>query len=65
MMFRLVFAGLFVCAMAGCVNRASAPERSDTLVIATTVEPPSLNPLYLQGRDAADIGALGYSGLTT
>jgi peptide/nickel transport system substrate-binding protein len=65
MMFRLVFAGLFVCAMVGCVNRASAPERSDSLVIASTLEPPSLNPLYLQGRDAADIGALGYSGLTT
>jgi peptide/nickel transport system substrate-binding protein len=65
MMFRLVFAGLFVCATAGCVNRASPAERSDLLVIATTVEPPSLNPLYLQGRDAEDVGALGYSGLTT
>ncbi len=65
MMFRLVLAGLFVCATPGCVNRAAAPERSDLLVIATTVEPPSLNPLYLQGRDAADVGALGYSGLTT
>ena len=65
MMFRLVLTGLFVCATPGCVNRAAAPERSDLLVIATTVEPPSLNPLYLQGRDAADVGALGYSGLTT
>ena len=27
--------------------------------------PPSLKPLYLQGRDAEDVGALGYSGLTT
>ena len=65
MMFRLVFAGFFACAMAGCVNRASPPKRSDLLIIATTVEPPSLNPLYLQGRDAFDVGALGYSGLTT
>lgn len=65
MMFRLVFVGLFVCAAAGCMNRAFAPERSDLLVIATTAEPPSLNPLYLQGRDNADINALGYSGLTT
>jgi peptide/nickel transport system substrate-binding protein len=64
-MFRLVLAGLFVCAAAGCEHRASAPERSDLLVIATTVEPPSLNPLYLQGRDAVDVGALGYSSLTT
>src|SRR5580698_6274794 len=65
MIFRLVLACLFLCATDGCANRASAPQRSDVLIIASTIEPESLNPLYLQGRVYQDIDALGYSGLTT
>lgn len=64
MTFRIV-AFLLAGVTAACTNRASAPQRRDLLIIATTAEPPSLNPLYLQGRDYADISALGYSSLTT
>src|SRR5215469_16790192 len=64
MIFRLLFAGFFVCAMAGCTNRASTPPRSDLLIIASTLEPESLNPLFLNGRIHDDIVSLGYSRLT-
>jgi len=59
MIFRLVLACLFLCETDGCANRASAPQRSDLLIIASTIEPESLNPLYLQGRVYQDIDALG------
>lgn len=65
MILRLAFACLLVCATAACTNRASAPQRSDLLIIASTIEPESLNPMYLQGRVYQDIDSLGYSGLTT
>lgn len=64
-MIRVVLACLFLCATAGCTSRGSAPPRSDLLIIASTIEPESLNPLFLQGRVYRDIAALGYSGLTT
>jgi peptide/nickel transport system substrate-binding protein len=65
MIFRLILACLFLCATDGCTNRLSAPQRPDLLIIASTIEPESLNPLYLQGRVYQDIDSLGYSGLTT
>lgn len=64
MAHRLLFAWLLACAVAACTNRASGPQRSNLLIIASTAELGSLNSIYLQGRDARDIGALGYSFLT-
>src|SRR5579862_1213407 len=61
---RLLLASLVICAMFGCSNRGSSLQRSDLLIIARLSEPVSLNPLYLQGLDATDISALGYSFLT-
>jgi peptide/nickel transport system substrate-binding protein len=65
MVRHLLFACLLAYAATACANRASAPQRSDLLIIASTIEPESLNPLYLQGRVYQDIDSLGYSGLTT
>ena len=59
---RLLFACVAFCIAVGCTNRSS---RSDLLIVAQWSEPVSLNPLYLQGSDAADISALGYSFLTS
>lgn len=51
--------------MGGCIYGGFASRRSNLLTIARPHEPVSLNPLYLQGEDAEDIGALGYSYLTS
>lgn len=64
MISRLLFAWSFGCALAACSNRGITPQRSDLLTIASTAELGSLNSLFLQGRDAKDIGKLGYSHLT-
>jgi peptide/nickel transport system substrate-binding protein len=64
MISRSLAACLLIYGLVGCTNKASPPQRSDLLIIATGLEPTSLNPLYLQGREASDIGALGYSFLT-
>jgi|SRR5579862_3499362 len=50
--------------MAGCVYGRPASRHSELLTIARSHGPTSLNPLYLQGEDAQDVGALGYSYLT-
>src|ERR1700729_1575714 len=62
---RVFLACLLISTTAGCSNRGPTLRRSDLLIIARLSEPTSLNPLYLQGSDAADIGALGFSSLTT
>src|SRR5580658_9439205 len=47
----------------GCADRR--PERPPSgMIVARLSEPLSLNPLYLQGVDAKDVGALLYSSLT-
>ncbi|HEY3674768.1 MAG TPA: ABC transporter substrate-binding protein, partial [Candidatus Tumulicola sp.] len=50
--------------LAGCGNHQTAQNRTDGLIVARLSEPISLNPLYLQGPDAKDIGDLLYSSLT-
>ena len=65
MVRHLLLACLLGYAATACTNRSSAPQRSDLLIIASTIEPESLNPLFLQGRVYQDIDSLGYSGLTT
>lgn len=61
---RVFLACLLICVIVGCSNRGSTSQRSDLLIIARLSEPVSLNSLYLQGSDAADVSALGYSFLT-
>jgi peptide/nickel transport system substrate-binding protein len=61
---RLLFACVVFCVVGGCANRNAGLHGSDLLIIARLSEPVSLNPLYLQGSDATDVSALGYSFLT-
>jgi peptide/nickel transport system substrate-binding protein len=61
---RLLLGCLLAGVVGGCTHRGPVQPRSDLLIIATGNEPPSLNPLYLQGTEASDICALGYSLLT-
>ena len=50
---------------AGCAPSANSPSREARLVIAEKQEPNSLNPLFMTGPAAAEIGPLVYSGLLT
>ncbi len=63
MNLQVLFACLLVV-LGACSTRSAGLQRSDSLVIASLWEPTSLNPLFLQGREAEDVSALGYSFLT-
>lgn len=64
MVVRRFIAALLIFITVACGGRRVAPQSSNELIIARLSEPTSLNPLYLQGSDASDIGALAYSALT-
>lgn len=64
---RIVLVVFALCAwlpLAACSKTGSPPTRTDTLVVAVSQEPVSLNPLYLEGIIGYTIGELGYSYLT-
>jgi peptide/nickel transport system substrate-binding protein len=61
---RAVCSAMVTLLLAGCGHPRTAQKHTDGLIVARLSEPLSLNPLYLQGVDAKDIGALLYSSLT-
>jgi peptide/nickel transport system substrate-binding protein len=63
-MSRVLFWALVALALTACGRGGLDRKRAGTLIVGRLSEPISLNPLYLQGSDQTDIGALIYSSLT-
>ena len=63
--WRTCFAIVVLLAGAGCARAGQRAATDARLVIAEKQEPNSLDPLFLTGSSAAEIGPLVYSGLLT
>lgn len=65
MLLRVILGGLLFNVVVACSSHMGVSRaQSDSLIVARNNEFVSLNPLYLEGPEASDICALGYSFLT-